>query len=431
MKRTAIFLIAVTLISAPVGPHGWYRANAQEAKEQKPSKPKTRRSEALGKDAFRRIEEAQSLTEEKKYDEAFALLQGISDSDRFKPYEKAIALQTVGYVHASKGDYQSAIDNFERAIASGHLPPRVVNALTYYLAQLNLAEDRPQKALMILNAWFAAIEGEARADAFGFKAQIHLTLDELPQAELAIRKALSKAEAPKPNWTRILLSVLLQQERYEEARPLLEDAVERWPGVKAFWQQLSNVYYQANEEKLAFVAQRAMHIQGMLTTSTELSRMAQLYLYHDVPIKAAQVLQRGMDGGAIEKTEKNYELLAQAYMHAREWSKSIVPLTKAAEASDKGRFYEQLAQSHVQNEEWAKAEAAMQKALDKGGLDNEANSWLILGIARARIEKYDDAIAAFRKAGDYDDVAKDAFRWIRSIEQRLAEKRRQAEQADG
>ena len=73
----------------------------------------------------------------------------------------------------------------------------------------------------------------------------------------------------------------------------------------------------------------------------------------------------------------------------------------------------------------------MEKALQKGGLEDEANSWLLLGIARARIEKYDAAIKAFRKAGDDDDIAKDAFRWIRSIEQRLAEKRREAEQADG
>ena len=148
-----------------------------------------------------------------------------------------------------------------------------------------------------------------------------------------------------------------------------------------------------------------------------------------MPIKAAEILQTGLDDGSIEKTEKNYELLAQAYMHAREWSKSVSPLTIAAEKSDKGKFYEQLAQSYLQDEEWAKAEAAMEKALKKGGLEDEANSWLILGIARARIEKYDDAIKAFRKAGDDDDVAKDAFRWIRSIERRLAEKRRAEEEA--
>ena len=70
------------------------------------------------------------------------------------------------------------------------------------------------------------------------------------------------------------------------------------------------------------------------------------------------------------------------------------------------------------------AENALVEALNKGGLDDEADNWLLLGIARTRLEKYDAAIRAFRKAGDDDDVAKDAFRWIRSIERRLAENRR-------
>jgi tetratricopeptide (TPR) repeat protein len=102
---------------------------------------------------------------------------------------------------------------------------------------------------------------------------------------------------------------------------------------------------------------------------------------------------------------------------------SIAPLTKAAKKSDKGKFYEQLAQSHLQDEQWAKAEAALEKALEKGQLEKPADTWLLLGIARVRTEKYDAAIKAFRKAGDDDDTARDAFRWIRSIERRLAEKR--------
>jgi tetratricopeptide (TPR) repeat protein len=206
----------------------------------------------------------------------------------------------------------------------------------------------------------------------------------------------------------------------------LEDAVQIWPGVKAFWQQLTAIYYHFDEEDLAFVARRAMHVQDMLVSTKELSSMAQLYLYHDVPIKAAEILQSGMDDGRIEKTEKNYELLARAYMRAREWDKAIAPLSRAAEMSDEGKFYVQLAQSYVQSENWGSAESALVKALNKGGLDDEADSWLLLGIARTRLEKYDAAIKAFRKAGDDDDVAKDAFRWIRSIERRLAENRRAA-----
>ena len=431
MKRLAPLLLTLTLFAVPLSMSGWQVAEAQSAKKEKPSKPKTVRSEVLGKNAFNRIEEAQVLLGEEKYAESLEVLQSMLDSDLFKPYEKAVAIQTMGYVYAGQGDYPKTIATFERAIATGDLPARVVNSLSYNLAQLNLAEDRPEKAIELLDKWFADFDGDPPAEAFALKAQAHLSLDQFSPAEDAIRNALSRTEEPKQQWIRVLLSVLLQQERYKEAQPVLVDAVESWPGVKAFWQHLTSVYYELNDEKLAFVAQRAMHVQGMLTTSRELSSMAQLYLYHNVPIKAAQILQVGMDNGTIEKTEKNYETLASAYMHAREWSDAIEPLTRAAEMSDKGKFYVQLAESYVQDEEWAKAEAALVKALDKGGLENEANSWLLLGIARTRIEQYDSAIKAFRKAGDDDELAKDAFRWIRSIERRLAEKNREAEQGDG
>lgn len=433
-KKLAVFLFAFCVALTGTPPFGTVSGMAAAAEEGKKEKPKTRRSEVLGKNAFKRIEQAQELMAEEQYEKAFNAVQGILDGERFKPYEKAVALQTMGVIHAAQGNYAKTIEAFEAAVAGGHLPPRMVSQLRYNLAQLYLAEGQTRKAEQLLTQWFAALDGEAAPEAYGLKAQVHLILDELTQAEQAVRKALSKVETPKQNWTRILLAVLLQQERLQEARPILEDAVERWPDVKVFWQQLTAIYYEADEDKLAFVAHRAMHIQGMLTSSKELSVMAQLYLYHNVPIKAAQILQTGMDSGKIEKSEENYDLLAQAYMHSREWSKSIAPLTKAAEKSDKGRFYEQLAQSYLQDEKWGQAEAALEKALKKGGLDDEANSWLLLGISRTRLGKYDAAIKAFRKAGDDDDVAKDAFRWIRSIERRLAEQKRQAEQraaADG
>ena len=426
MPRLSYLFIIFSLLLLPVGPLGVSYVQAQEAQKEKPKKPKTRRTQVLGKTAFRLIEKSQELLAEEKYDEAMEPLQTIMDGENFKAYEKAVAIQTSGYIYAGKEDYEATIGAFERAIATGDLPPRVVSDLTYGLAQLHLAKERPRKSLQLMERWFAAQEKEPSGDPYALKAQIHLILDELRAAEQAIKKALSKEEEPKQQWTRILLSVLLQEERYGEARPILEDAVQIWPGVKAFWEQLTAIYYHFEEEDLAFVARRAMHVQDMLVSTKELSSMAQLYLYHDVPIKAAEILQSGMDGDRIEKTGKNYELLARAYMQAREWDKAIAPLTRAAEMSDEGKFYVQLAQSYVQNEKWGLAESALVKALNKGGLDDEADSWLLLGIARTRLEKYDAAIKAFRKAGDDDDVAKDAFRWIRSIERRLAENRRAA-----
>ena len=408
------------LIFAPIG---MFDAQAQETQKKK-EKPKGRRSKVLSKRAFAIVEDAQNRLAEEDYIGALTQLQQIHDGAKFSAYEKAVALQTEGFVHADQGNYAKTIQAFEKAANSGDLPPRVVSDLIYNLAQLNLAEGRRARALHYITLWFATVEGEPTADAHGLKAQIHLVMDDLAAAEQAVRKALSNVEEPRQNWTRLLLSVLLQQERYGEARPILEDAALRWPSVKAFWQQLTAVYYEVKQEELAFVTQQIMHRQNMLKTSKELSSMAQLYLYHDIPIKAARVLQTGLDDGSIEKTEKNYELLAQAYMHAREWDKAIKPLTLAAEKSDKGRFYEQLGQSYLQDEKWRDAEQAFVNALEKGGLRDTAKTWLLLGITRTRVEKWDAAISAFRKAGDDDETAKDAFRWIRSIERQLAAQKR-------
>ena len=420
--------LILAVIVQPAGqlifvPTGMIDAQAQETREIK-EKPKGRRSQVLSKRAFAIVEDAQNSLAEEDYIGALSLLQQIRDGAKFSAYEKAVALQTEGFVHADQGNYAKTIQAFEKAANSGDLPPRLVSDLIYNLAQLNLAEGRSARALDYITRWFASVEGEPTADAYGLKAQIHLVMGDLATAEQTVRKALSKVEEPRQNWTRLLLSVLLQQERYGEARPILEDAALRWPSVKAFWQQLTAVYYEVKQEELAFVTQQIMHRQNMLKTSKELSSMAQLYLYHDIPIKAARVLQTGLDDGSIEKTEKNFELLAQAYMHAREWDEAIKPLTAAAEKSDKGRFYEQLGQSYLQDEKWRDAEQAFVKALEKGGLRDAANTWLLLGIARTRVEKWDAAIAAFRKAGDDDETAKDAFRWIRSIERQLAAQKR-------
>ena len=145
-----------------------------------------------------------------------------------------MAIQTSGYIYAGKEDYEATIGAFERAIATGDLPPRVVSDLTYGLAQLHLAKERPRKSLQLMDQWFAAQEKEPGGDPYALKAQIHLILDELRAAEQAIKKALSKEEEPKQQWTRILLSVLLQEERYGEARPILKMRFRFGPVSKRF-----------------------------------------------------------------------------------------------------------------------------------------------------------------------------------------------------
>jgi tetratricopeptide (TPR) repeat protein len=433
LKKTASLIVCTLMVSVfltPLPQSVSLTSAAQAQEKEKKKKPKTRRSQVLGKQAFARITSAQEALAEGKHTEALNVLNDMLTSDRYKPYEKGVAQQTIGYVWADKGDYKRALREFERALSMDVLPDNVALDLTYNLAQLNLAEDNPKTAMRHLDRWFA-LSPDPGPSAYGLKAQIYLVMENLPQAEKYVKIAIKKAKEPKEAWYRILLSVYLQKERYKEALPVLETVVEKFPGKKAFWQQLSAVYFELNKEDAAFAAQQSMHAQGMLTKSKELVRLAQLYLYNDYPYKAARILDKGLKSGDIKKTEKNWELLANSWMHARGWKRSRTPLRNAASLSKSGKFYVQLGQAYIQDEEWKNAEKYLLQGVKKGNLKKkEANTYLVLGITQAKLGKFEDAIKTFRKAGDFDDTAKDAFRWIRSLERQLAEKARQKEQAE-
>ena len=102
--------------------------------------------------------------------------------------------------------------------------------------------------------------------------------------------------------------------------------------------------------------------------------------------------------------------------------KARPPLLKAASKAKHGKLYAQLGQLYIQDEDWKNAEKYLVKAIEKGKLEKrESNTYLVLGITQARLGKFEKAIKTFRKAGDFDDTAKDAFKWIRSLEGKIAQ----------
>ena len=341
--RLSSLILIFSFMASPIMPESIRLIDTVSAQEEKKKKPKTRRSQVLSKAAFNQITAAQEALAESNHDTAMNILLNMMKSDRYNPYEKGVAQQTYAYVWADKGDYSRALKEFERALNLGVLPEQVQLDLTYNLAQLSIAEDKPKQALRYLNRWFSKVE-KPGASAYGLKAQIYLIMDNLNQA-----------------------------------LPVLEIGVNIFPGKKVFWQQLSAVYQELGMEKKAFAAQQAMHKQDMLKTSKEIVRIAQLYLYNDYPFKAARILDKGLKDGSIKKTSKNWELLATSWMNSREWKKARPPLLKAASKAKHGKLYAQLGQSYIQDEDWKNAEKYLVKAVEKGKLEKrESNTYLVL-----------------------------------------------------
>ena len=74
--------------------------------------------------------------------------------------------------------------------------------------------------------------------------------------------------------------------------------------------------------------------------------MAQLLLGADIPVKAALIMEKGLDGGVIESNMNNWRVLAQAWQLAQEDEKAIPAMIQAASLSEDGELDLRLAQSY-------------------------------------------------------------------------------------
>jgi tetratricopeptide (TPR) repeat protein len=180
--------------------------------------------------------------------------------------------------------------------------------------------------------------------------------------------------------------------------------------------QLSLIYGASENYRRSLAAQQVAYAQALLTQDAELRRLARSYLYAELPYPAAQVLETGIENGAISSDVKAFELLANSLIAAREYERSLEPFRRAAEMSEDGNLYVRLGQVHMQREVWDEASSLLEKAVGKGGLNDPGNADLLLGIAYYNSARVARARSSFQRASKYDATRSEANRWITHLD---------------
>jgi tetratricopeptide (TPR) repeat protein len=183
-----------------------------------------------------------------------------------------------------------------------------------------------------------------------------------------------------------------------------------FPLKEKYWKQLSGMLLEIKEDQEALAVLGLAERRGYLDESKELINLGNLYLYLDIPYKAANIVAEGLQKGAIEASEKHYELLSNAWVGARETSKAIDALAKAVELTDDGELALRLAYLYVEKEDWDKVLPTLARARDLG-VDKPGEAAMLQGIAAAELGRFDEAIEAFRAAAKFDSTREDARAW--------------------
>jgi len=390
-----------------------------DAREPRPTpSTQTRKAQAVSHWAYEKLDAAHKLLEEQKYAEVLAVLGEMERRRNLSDQEQALMWQTYGYVYSAQEQYEQAVESFEKCLAASGLEPAVAMNIKYNLAQLCVILEKYERAVELFEQWFAEAD-KPNASAHYMFAIAYMQSGAFPKAIPQAEQAVAKSKEPKESYLGLLLSLYFETKAYAKAVPVLEQLVESFP-KEVYWKQLSAVHAELGDNKRALAALEMAHFLGYLDQEGELLNLAQLYLYNDVPYRAAQVVEQALAAGKVEGDAVSWQILADSWLQARERDKALEPLAKAAELANDGNLYVRLGQLYLGEEQWSAARSALQKALQKGGARNPGQVHLLIGIAYASEQQWDAAERAFNQAAGFKDAEKMATAWIANLEREKA-----------
>lgn len=386
-------------------------AYAEEASKQRSSK----KVPAMRNRVYAQLARAQKLSDEGDKIAGFEVLDEVKDRiDQLNSYEQAMLYNFYGFMYYANDELANAIDSFEQVIAQEAIPESLYLSTTYSLAQLAMQQQDYTKALKFLQQWQASNTKELTASQHIVFAQVYYQDKNFDHALKHVNEAVALEQAEggiaKEQWLILQRAAYYELKQPEKVTEVMEQLVKYYE-KPAYWLQLAGMYGEIGQEAKQLGAMETAWQAGYVTKESDIVMLAQLYLFNQLPYKAAALLDETIAKGIVVADEKRLELMAQAYMLAKEDEKAIPVLIQAAEIAETGKFDAQLAQSYLNLEKWQLAIDSAKKALARGELENTGNMFLVLGMANFNLKKFDDSLIAFNSAQEVPDTAKTAKQW--------------------
>ncbi len=402
-----------------------------DSERQERDAAKTKQAQAVSKEVYDRIQKAQELIDADDPREALKVLESLKTRKGITEYELQNVLNYLGFVHYNMDNIDQAMAAYREMIAIPSIEPQIRKSTIYTMAQLSTMQEKYQDALNLLDEYFV-LETNPAPDNYILYAQnlyqVNRYGEMIKPIETAIAEAQRREVEVKEDWYVLLNFAYFQDENYAKVRDIQKILLMNWP-KKRYWFSLAGAYTELGEDNNLVAAYDAAYTQGMFDKESEYVTMAQLYMQHEVPYKAAKVMQSQMDTGMVTKDAKNYRLLSQALTLAAEDEASIPALQEAARLSADGELNLRLGNAYLNLSQYSECVAAIREGVRKGGIKSPDNAQISLGMCLYNLKEYQDAIAAFREAGRTQRSSRIARQWISVIESDI-ERNRQIQLAE-
>jgi hypothetical protein len=420
----AVLYCSPSILSASLG------GQVAHAAEQNQQPVQSIKVPAMRNRVYAQLARAQKLADEGNGLEGFDVLDEVQDRiDTLNSYERAMLWNFYGFMYYGNDDIDSAIDSFKSVVNEKAIPLSLRVSTLYSMSQLFMQQQNYAQTLDYLAQWKALNTKSLTGNQHVMFAQAYYQNKQYQQSLTHVSNAIELAETaneiPKENWFILQRANYFELKQPKKVTKVLENLVRYYDKPK-YWIQLGGMYGEIGEESKQLAVMESAWHAGYITESASIISLAQLYRYHNVPYKAATLLSEAIDNGTIYADERNLDMLAQAYIAAKNDDNAIPVLIKASTIADTGKFDASLAQAYLNLEQWKLASDSADQAIKRGGIERLGNMYLVKGMALFNLARFDESLSAFTQAQKLPESEKTAKQWYsyvereQGVQQRLA-----------
>ncbi|MBK5921552.1 tetratricopeptide repeat protein [Rhodothalassium salexigens] len=421
--RLSAALLAGTFLAVapmPVGVGPDQAAEAfQRTRDDDDEQRRTRRSQTLSQRVYEAVTEANAKYEEGETGEAYKQINKLQEkAEDLSDYERAFVYVTLANWAYTEDDIDKTIQYFEKVREQAGAPRSFLDQATYNLSMIYLGQDKPAKAVDYMLQYIETQERITSVTPYIILGQAYYQLEDYDKGIVNVEEAISIArglnQEVRRDWWQLLRAMYFSQDNYEKVADILEIMVVEY-NDPSDWRQLSAIYGELERREEQLAALEVAYQQGFLTKGSHLKNLAQFYMFFEVPIKAAWVLEKAFEEEKLERDGDNMELLGRAYLMAQETGKALEPMRQAALEKQESDAWRTLGQVLMGEQEWKRAADALERSIALGGLDNPDQVRMVLGSAYVKFFAFDKAEEVLKEARKNKTYRKRADQWLAHV----------------
>ena len=374
--------------------------------------------DVLNETVYWELTRVDAKIEEKKYDEAEDILRyWYKKNWRSRSYNKAVIARTYGFFLFQRERFEEALEKLQTAYDENALPLVEATSLVQAMAQLYSSQGQIPKAKELLLNFIEKAESNPKPvpgmhNVYAITALIYASEKNYDIAYDFINLAISLSTAFREDWYQLKFAIEYNREDYLNAEISAKELLLNKPENKRYYVQLSAIYNILEKYDLSLATIEVSYMKGLLEKPEEFTNLASFYLYKQNPAMSARVLETALSNNNIEFDKANAKLLSDAWLFAKERSRSLEVIGRSLDEDPKDeKLIKQYINIAFSAFNWDEVINGINRA-NRNGVEDDGKHALMIGIAFFEKKNLKKAEASFIDASKSKKYADQGKAWL-------------------